>query len=59
MNASLRAAIVVVGEGIVGAAVAHHLTRLGAVDILLVEAERLAEFRETMAQVKEEMRGET
>ena len=33
--------IVVVGEGIVGAAVAHHLTRLGATDVLLVEAEPL------------------
>ena len=33
--------IVVVGEGIVGAAVAHHLTRLGATDVILVEAEPL------------------
>ncbi len=33
--------IAVVGEGVVGAAVAHHLTRLGATDVLLVEAEAL------------------
>jgi sarcosine oxidase subunit beta len=31
--------IVVIGQGIVGAAVAHHLTRLGATDVLVVEAE--------------------
>jgi glycine/D-amino acid oxidase-like deaminating enzyme len=31
--------IVVIGQGIVGAAVAHHLTRLGARDVLVIEAE--------------------
>jgi sarcosine oxidase subunit beta len=41
MRADLRADVVIVGEGIVGAAVAHHLTRLGVTDVLLVEAERV------------------
>ena len=42
MTLPWRAQVVVIGGGIVGASVAYHLTRLGIIDVVLLEQGQLS-----------------